>query len=314
MRQQALPLALPIPLLWAALLAMLLLPVGCGDPLPPVPHHGLAPGTLENTPSGEAIHIGNGGVPLGAWEARLEVIWTRQRDSGTPRPGRAVILLEVTNAAEENGDVSTHLALQIEDAEGVAKDLVGKLDGVRLTFTRDANGRARRETLRFETKAPQAATLFFEEFLFAGFGLGRAWWPAKPVAVGEHWPRKDLGESREALGSWARQGLDPHYRGGGRLVAVEDGVATIALDALSEVEGKAIGSSGARVLSLGVLRQGEARVNVETGLPLTWHYESRLHYVDHDGTVAQDLVITEAVDGEVRALPALPSPPPPDDG
>lgn len=283
----------------AAILLLVALLAGCGDRLPPVPDHGLSVTALPDTPAGEPLRLG-GTVPLGAWTASLETQWTRRRDQGPTEEGSAVLVLEQVNAREGDGRIATHLALSVEEPQGVARDLVGRLDGVRLVVFRDAAGRPDRGTLRFEGRAPRGAVLFFEDLCFAGLGLGVPWWPADPIRVGAAWPRDAFPGAEGALRGLGVEGLTVSRHGGARLVSVEDGTAVVALEALSEVAGETRRLGGDdRVLSLGVLSRGEAEIEVATGRARTWRYESRIRYRDHDGEAEGDLEIRQTVRGRV---------------
>lgn len=280
------------------LLGLLLLPA-CGGELPAVPPHGLVLPRLEPaTTLGETVSL-DGPPPLGSFTLALDTRWTRRQDGGAEEAGAARIRLEVTNAREPDGGISTHLALALEDPTGVAADLVGSLDGLGLTFLRRDDGRPDRSTLRFAGRAPPGAVLFFEDQCFAGWGLGARWWPRRPMPVGGTWGPEDLDLREAAVGTWGGEGLAVDRQGAGKLLAATDASATVALATLSTVAGTTTGPGRPRRLSLGVRGEGRAEVDRATGRAREWTYEGEVRYFDHDGRKAGSLELHQWVRGRV---------------
>ncbi len=272
----------------------------CGGTTPAVPHHGLRLTPLQDDAHGEAVRIGTE-TPLGRWVAELDTTWVRIRDGGDPEEGAAKLLLEQTIAREGGAPATTTLALEVRKASGVAEDLVGDLDGLRVSFVRGADGRPEPGSLRWERRAPRTAVLFLEDLGFAGYGLGVPWWPAREVAVGEAWARRELPAGGMGLPNPGTAGLQVRRLGGAKLVSA-DGTAVVQLETLNEVEGLTSGLAAVRAVSLGVLSSGKAAVDLATGLPSSWHFQSHMKYLDDDGHRKGSLELRQEVRGRVRVV------------
>ncbi len=274
----------------------------CGGP-PELPPHGLAPGPLADTPSGEAFAIGSapaGGRFVATVETRFEVA----RAGHPTRAGSARLSIEASyDAAVTGGGRGAQLTLRVLGSDGVGAEYVAGLDG--LTARLEPTDRAGAPVVRFLGPAPKDAERLFRGLWLCGFGDTPRWWPARPVRVGGVVPRAELGgldlpEAR-ALGVDAPR---PRARGGVRVEGVDrSGHVALSLDALVEVDGVVRAGGDAASLRVGVLTKGTAEVDRDTGLPLTWRYEEHTRLLADDGRTREDLDQRQTVEGEVHPLP-----------
>jgi hypothetical protein len=257
--------------------ALALLSAACGtEPLPP-PHHALEAAALEDAPQGEAVPPPRGPTP-GVWTAEVEFAVEDVSKPERPRRGTATIdLREVVTATD--GTRRSEVTLHVRAPDGAAAEILGGLDGARVTVEHDAAGRPRLETLRLAEGTTPGAADFFQRLWLAGFGGSRPWLPAQAVRVGAAWPLPDerLEQALTALAARAGSGLPaPQRKGGARLERVEgaddDRRAVLRLELLTEIEGPTRDGG----ISVGNLVRGEATVSLATGQPLVWEVSERL--------------------------------------
>lgn len=277
---------------------------GCGEDLPPLRHHGLVLGALDASPRGEPVTIGRLTEPS-TLVAEIDVRWQVVRDGGSEATGKAHFQVEQTLVKTASG-LRSDVRIVVSRPEGIAAEFVEGLDGVRLSVEHDADGRLRPATMRFATRAPKKAERWIHDLWLGGFGPGRSWLPGQAAREGEVWSRASLG-GVETLPAQGVEMPDVSATGGVRLDSIfEDAkgerFARLTLESLLEAEGHIRQGIDAAAVSVGHLAWGVAIVRVDDGVPRSWTYRDRTHYLADDGVTQQDVDLVTEVVGEVHAI------------